>query len=68
MSLHGMNGSVQSLSLVMSPLLNQILEDQEDDNYVIQTRKYKIHLTLWLPTTHLSVICLMVELVSHSNS
>jgi len=46
MSSVGMNESVQSLSLVMPPLLNQILEDQEEDNYVIQTRKCKIHLNI----------------------
>jgi len=28
----------------MPPLLNQILDDQEDGRYVAQTRKYKIYL------------------------
>ncbi len=48
MSSSGINESVQSLSLVMPPLLNQILDDQEDGRYVVQTRKYKIHLNIYV--------------------
>jgi hypothetical protein len=36
---NGINESVQSLSVLMPPLLDNLLKDQDDDKLAIQMRK-----------------------------
>jgi hypothetical protein len=41
MQSNGLNESVQSLSVLMPPLLEQLLKDGEEDKFAIQSRKCK---------------------------
>ncbi len=41
MQSNGLNESVQSLSVLMPPLLDQLLKDGQEDKFAIQLRKYK---------------------------
>lgn len=61
------NDSIQSLSLVMPPLLDHILNDQDEDKYAIKLRKYKNSLKfISIRRYHLALI--NQEIFSNNNN